>query len=182
MPCLLLWVGWLRGQYVGSPAISLGSLYSSGNFRIFFPCRGCIERTMRGAAFKWCLLGTHTDTAPPVLFPIILCLSALPVITTATGLTSGMFLLEASAVNAYLLYLAHNFKGNRSNANARKVFLCTLWYLPLLLTAYVIHSKQWATQADRDEATNDNVATHVGRRQAGIKTKARARARARVRH
>ena len=92
-------------------------------------------------------------------------LSALPVITTATGLTSGMFLLEASAVNAYLLYLAHNFKGNRSNANARKVFLCTLWYLPLLLTAYVIHSKQWATQADRDEATNDNVATHVGRRQ-----------------
>lgn len=54
-----------------------------------------------------------------------------------------MFAVEGSAANLYLLYLAYAFKRDQSNASARKVFLCSLWYLPLLLGAYIFHSKVW---------------------------------------
>eukprot|EP01038_Epipyxis_sp_PR26KG_P013143 gene13143-17611_t len=70
-----------------------------------------------------------------------LYLTAFPFITTFSGLTSTMFTLEATAVNSYLLYLSYNFKNDRSNSNARRIFLCSLWYLPVLLTGLVIHSK-----------------------------------------
>ena len=72
-----------------------------------------------------------------------LYLSTLPIITSATGLTSWMFAVEGSVANMYLLYLAYAFKRDQSNASARKVFLCSLWYLPLLLGAYIFHSKVW---------------------------------------
>ena len=75
----------------------------------------------------------------------------LPIITSATGLTSWMFAVEGSAANMYLLYLAHAFKGDSSNAKARAVFLCSLWYLPLLLGAYIFHSKVWNESLNTDD-------------------------------
>ena len=80
-----------------------------------------------------------------------LYLSALPIITSATGLTSWMFAVEGSAANLYLLALAYAFKKEQSNANARKVFLCSLWYLPLLLGAYIFHSKVWNESMHTDD-------------------------------
>jgi protoheme IX farnesyltransferase len=58
-----------------------------------------------------------------------------------------MFALEGTVANAYLLYLTRRFTGDRSNGNARAVFLCSLWYLPLLLTAFVLHSTDVHTQS-----------------------------------
>jgi hypothetical protein len=48
---------------------------------------------------------------------------------------------EGVAANSWLLYLAYKFRGDQSNANARRIFVCSLWYLPLLLGAFVFHSK-----------------------------------------
>ena len=78
-------------------------------------------------------------------------LSALPILTSATGLTSWMFAVEGSAANLYLLSLAYAFKQENSNGNARKVFLCSLWYLPLLLGAYIFHSKVWNESLHTDD-------------------------------
>ena len=72
-----------------------------------------------------------------------LYLTALPLVAYGLDLTSSMFALEGSFVNMYLLYLAMKFKNNQSNANARRVFLCSLWYLPLLLGSFVLFSKRW---------------------------------------
>ena len=80
-----------------------------------------------------------------------LYLSALPILTSATGLTSWMFAVEGSAANLYLLSLAYAFKQENSNGNARKVFLCSLWYLPLLLGAYIFHSKVWNESLHTDD-------------------------------
>ena len=75
----------------------------------------------------------------------------LPIVTSATGLTSWMFAVEGSAANMYLLYLAYAFKSDSSNAKARAVFLCSLWYLPLLLGAYIFHSKVWNESLHTDD-------------------------------
>jgi len=68
-------------------------------------------------------------------------LTVLPFIVASYELTSWMFVVEASACNAYLLMLAHRFKSERTNANARRIFMCSLWYLPLVLGALVLHQK-----------------------------------------
>jgi protoheme IX farnesyltransferase len=54
-----------------------------------------------------------------------------------------MFAVEGTGANLYLLSLARKFQNDKTNANARKVFLCSLWYLPVLLAAYVFHSRMW---------------------------------------
>ena len=72
-----------------------------------------------------------------------LYLTTLPLISSAMGLTSSMFALEGTAANMYLLYLASKFQKEHSNANARKVFMCSLWYLPFILSAFVFHSRNW---------------------------------------
>ena len=59
----------------------------------------------------------------------------------ALGMTSYMFALEGTAANAYLIFLGSKFYRDRSNANARKIFLASLWYLPVLLSGFLIHSK-----------------------------------------
>ena len=53
-------------------------------------------------------------------------------------------------LNAYALYVANRFRQERTNANARKVFLTSLWYLPSWLILFLLHSKVWDEEHDRD--------------------------------
>lgn len=78
-------------------------------------------------------------------------LSSIPVLSTLTGVTSTMFLLEGVALNGYALFVAHDFQKDRTNAKARKVFLTSLWYLPSLLMLFLLHSKTW----DEKESENN---------------------------
>ena len=45
---------------------------------------------------------------------------------------------------------------DHSNANARKVFLCSLWYLPFLLAAYVFHSRNWQWEGNKLQGQVDS--------------------------
>jgi hypothetical protein len=78
-------------------------------------------------------------------------LSAIPVVATLTNVTGSMFALEGIVLNGYALAVAYRFQQDRTNANARKVFLTSLWYLPSLLMLFLLHSKVW------DEEEEDNV-------------------------
>lgn len=69
--------------------------------------------------------------------------STLPLIATACDITNPMFALEGLAINAYALHVAYQFKYNRTNGNARKIFLTSLWYLPVILFLYLLHSRTW---------------------------------------
>jgi protoheme IX farnesyltransferase len=86
-------------------------------------------------------------------------LSTIPIISTVTGVTSTMFGLEGIVLNAYALYVAHDFSRDRTNAKARKVFLTSLWYLPCLLTLFILHSKTWDSTSE--EKVDDNVIRKV---------------------
>ena len=77
-------------------------------------------------------------------------LSAVPVVTTLTNVTSSMFALESLLLNGYALTVAHKFQQDRTNANARKVFLTSLWYLPSWLVLFLLHSKVWDEEKEND--------------------------------
>lgn len=79
-------------------------------------------------------------------------LSAVPFVATYAGVTSSMFAMEGLALNAYALHVAHKFYRERTNANARKIFLTSLWYLPSFMVLFLLHSKVW----DEEENTQKN--------------------------
>jgi protoheme IX farnesyltransferase len=71
-------------------------------------------------------------------------LTAMPFVATSLlETTSSMFAMEGILLNAYALRAAYKFQYDQSNANARHVFLTSLWYLPSLLMLYLLHSKVW---------------------------------------
>jgi protoheme IX farnesyltransferase len=80
-------------------------------------------------------------------------LTAFPILTSVLGYTSYMYSIEGTAANIYLLYLASRFKQDQSNSNARRIFLCSLWYLPLLLAGFVFHSRVWNALTDDEQVT-----------------------------
>jgi heme o synthase len=78
-------------------------------------------------------------------------LSTIPLLATVMNVTSSMFALEGILLNAYALTVAHRFQRDRTNANARKVFLTSLWYLPSLLGLFLLHSKFWDQLEEQDD-------------------------------
>lgn len=66
----------------------------------------------------------------------------LPVLAAAADTTSWMFAVEGITATGYAVHLAHQFHQERSNENARKVFRCSLWWLPLMLFLFVFHRKE----------------------------------------
>lgn len=55
-------------------------------------------------------------------------------------------------MNGYLVYQAHRFEEERSNGNARKIFMTSLVYLPVLLFFYLYHSRMW----NKDKLDNES--------------------------
>jgi hypothetical protein len=96
------------------------------------------------------------------------------VVSTWAGITSYMFAVEGTLLNAYFFYLTTIFSKKQSNANARRIFLTSLWYLPLLLGGYVFYNKNWDKKKDRKtkeaaavalpEDTNEHITTVVSLR------------------
>jgi len=70
-----------------------------------------------------------------------LAMLPLPLIASALDVTSWMYALEGVAISSYAVYLANDFRKERSNDNARRVFKCSLWSLPLSLALFVFHRK-----------------------------------------
>jgi heme o synthase len=69
--------------------------------------------------------------------------ATVPIVATLTGVTTAMFALEGLVLNGYAIAVAHQFRHDRTNQNARRVFLTSLWYLPCTLMLFLLHSKTW---------------------------------------
>lgn len=84
-------------------------------------------------------------------------LAAVPVVATVFNVTSTMFALEGMILNAYALTVAHRFYRDRTNPNARKIFITSLWYLPCTLMLFLLHSKTWDDSNVTTAVGNNNV-------------------------
>jgi heme o synthase len=100
------------------------------------------------AGYRMVSLGdaTGAQTANRTLF-YTAALAALPFAVGASGATGPMFAIETSVLNLYLLWLAWKFRRNTSDDSARKLFLTTLWYLPVLMLMMSFHSRGWRLDA-----------------------------------
>lgn len=146
-------MGWLAagGELMTAEPLALGGLLFLWQFPHFFALSWMHREDYARGNFK--MIATNDPDgmrSANLIGEYSLYLTAFPIITSVAGLTSYMYSVEGTAANAYLLYLAYKFKQNRSNANARKIFLCSLWYLPLLLAGYVFHSRMWAENKNKD--------------------------------
>jgi protoheme IX farnesyltransferase len=104
----------------------------------------------RGGFAMLPVLESDGERTSQVILRYATYLSTVPLVSTFAGVTSSMFALEGVALNSYALYVAYKFRKERTNANARKVFLTSLWYLPSWLVLFLLHSKVWDEEHDRD--------------------------------
>lgn len=114
----------------------------------------------RGGFAMLPVLENDGDKTSQVVMRYAVYLSTVPLVATYMDVTSSMFALEGVALNAYALFVAHKFRQERTNTNARKVFLTSLWYLPSWLVLFLLHSKVWDEEHDRDvlrDAISDTV-------------------------
>ncbi|KAF1316922.1 Protoheme ix farnesyltransferase, partial [Globisporangium splendens] len=86
-----------------------------------------------------------------------LYMAPIPIVAALTDATSYMYAVEGSLVNAYAIYLASKFYRNPTNATAQKVFLCSLWYLPVMMGCMVLHSQNWLDEEEKEEKKKANV-------------------------
>ena len=117
-----------------------------------------------GFAMVPVLEGDTGDQTAKLITRYAAYLSTIPFISTLSGVTSSMFALEGMALNAYALHVAHKFYRERTNANARKVFLTSLWYLPSFMMLFLLHSKVWdeeKTSVKQEDAAREWIAARV---------------------
>ena len=161
------------GVILAAEPLALASLLFLWQFPHFFALSWMHrEDYARGGFAMVAVNDPHGRRSADLIWEYSLYLSALPILASATGLTSWMFAVEGTAANLYLLSLAHAFRQDSSNAKARRVFMCSLWYLPLLLAGYVFHSRMWEEQKDalglEDKADQGGMLAEARQRLRGI--------------
>lgn len=148
IPPVMGWVAATGGDLASAEPYIIGSLLFLWQFPHFFALSWFNREDYARGKFQMVPVNDVTGVRTAKLIQeYSMYLTLFPVLTTATGYTSSMFILEGTAINVYLLYLANRFSSDRTNANARKLFLCSLWYLPAMLFGLVFYSKNWSKES-----------------------------------
>eukprot|EP00531_Pseudo-nitzschia_arenysensis_P007112 CAMPEP_0116136396 /NCGR_PEP_ID=MMETSP0329-20121206/11700_1 /TAXON_ID=697910 /ORGANISM="Pseudo-nitzschia arenysensis, Strain B593" /LENGTH=455 /DNA_ID=CAMNT_0003631257 /DNA_START=176 /DNA_END=1540 /DNA_ORIENTATION=- len=151
IPPVMGWTAATSGALLDLDALILGLTLYYWQLPHFFALNYMYRVDYERGGF--CMLSSHEvdgERTSAAIFRNAAYLSAIPFVSTFAGVTSSMFALEGIALNSYALYVAHKFRQERTNANARKVFLTSLWYLPSWLVLFLLHSKVWDEDHDRD--------------------------------
>jgi len=151
IPPVMGWTAATSGSLLDLDAIILGSTLYFWQLPHFFALSYMYRVDYERGGF--CMLSSHEldgERTSSVIVRNATYLSLIPLVSTFTGVTSSMFALEGIALNTYALWVANKFRQERTNANARKVFLTSLWYLPSWLVLFLLHSKVWDEDHDRD--------------------------------
>ena len=157
IPPVMGWAAATGGSFLAADPLAIASALFLWQFPHFFALSWLHRNDYAKGNFQMVAVNDPQGTrSAKLIWDYSLMLTALPLVTSATGLTSWMFAVEGSVINLYLLSLAHAFKREQSNARARKVFLTSLWYLPVLLAAMVFHSRNWNEQHLEDSSRVDN--------------------------
>lgn len=154
IPPVMGWTAATGGQIWDIEALLLGATLYLWQMPHFFAL-SYMHRLdyARGGFVMVPVLEENGDLTSKLITRYTWYLSTIPVLATVLDVTSSMFLYEGVALNAYALHVAYKFRNERSNANARKVFLTSLWYLPCLLMLLLLHSKTW-DDVDEDKVEN----------------------------
>jgi heme o synthase len=159
IPPVMGWASATGGSICSLEPLAMGSILFLWQFPHFFALSYLHREDYARGGFQMVATNDPTGSrSANLVMNYSIYLSVLPIITTSAGLTSMMFAVEGTAVNAYLLYLAHKFQSDHSNSNAKRIFLYSLLYLPILLGAYVLHSNHFQSI---DNEQSDKVGTAI---------------------
>lgn len=163
IPPVMGWTAATGGSLLDVEALLLGSTLFIWQMPHFFALSYMHRADYRRGGFQMvpCLEEDGEKTAG-LITRYTWYLSTIPIIATLTNVTSSMFAFEGIALNSYALYVAYKFNGDRTNANARKVFLTSLWYLPSLLMLFILHAKVWDDEkAENNDAVSKFLADNI---------------------
>jgi protoheme IX farnesyltransferase len=151
IPPVMGWTAATGGSILDVDAIILGTTLYLWQMPHFFAL-SYMHRIdyERGGFAMLPVLESDGERTSKVILRYAAYLSTVPIITTVCDVTSSMFALEGLVLNGYALHVAYRFRQERTNANARKVFLTSLWYLPTWLVLFLLHSKVWDEEHDKD--------------------------------
>jgi len=148
-------MGWTAagGSLMDAEAVLLGSTLFLWQFPHFFALNWMYRTDYKRGGFSMVAVNDpNGDRTASLIKRYGLYLASLPFLSTALEVTSPMFSVDAGILlNGYALHVASNFDKERSNANARKVFLTSLWYLPCVMMLFMLHSRRWHEEVDADE-------------------------------
>jgi len=151
IPPVMGWTAATGGSFLDLDAMVLGTTLYLWQMPHFFALSFMHRIDYKRGGFAMLpVLESDGDKTSQVVLRYATYLSLVPFAATYMQVTSTMFALEGVVLNAYALHVAHKFRQERTNANARKVFLTSLWYLPSWLVLFLLHSKVWDEEHDRD--------------------------------
>lgn len=139
-------MGWAAatGSVLSPEAAAMGALLYLWQFPHFFALSWRSRRDYAAGGYRMVSVADEAGHRTAGLVRrYSLYMAALPLAASFCGVTSAMYAVEGVAVNAYALYLAQRFHQKPNNANAQRVFLASLWYLPLMMFLMVFHSRNW---------------------------------------
>jgi protoheme IX farnesyltransferase len=173
-------MGWTAagGSIMDPEAILLGLTLFLWQFPHFFALNWMYRADYKRGGFAMVAVNDPAgDRTASLITRYGVYLTCVPFISSALEVTSPMFAIDAGIVlNGYAIYVASQFEKERSNANARKVFVTSLWYLPCVMMLFLLHSRRWhedvtATttaeiklqqlQGQDDEDNNNNISVLV---------------------
>lgn len=162
IPPVMGWTAATGGSVFDVEALLLGSTLYLWQMPHFFALSFMHRADYKRGGFMMvpCLEADGEKTAG-IIVRYAWYLSAIPFAATMMDVTSSMFALEGMALNAYALYVAHSFQRDRTNAKARKIFLTSLWYLPCLLMLFLLHSKTWDKDKDKEDAISKVISDNI---------------------
>ena len=144
VPPLIGWAGATGGDLAAYDPLFLAAILYFWQFPHFFALSWLHREDYARGKFQMVAVNDPLgQRSADLIFRYAVYLATIPIISSMTGVTSYMFAVEGCLLNGYLLFLSHRFSWDHSNQNARKVFLATLWYLPLLLAGFVYHNHNW---------------------------------------
>ena len=162
IPPVMGWTAATGGSLLDVQALLLGSTLFIWQMPHFFALSYMHRVDYRRGGFQMvpCLETDGSKTAG-LITRYTWYLSTIPFLATATNVTSSMFALEGMALNSYALYVAYKFHHERTNANARKVFLTSLWYLPTFMVLFLLHSKIWDDEKEQTDVVAKFLADNI---------------------
>jgi protoheme IX farnesyltransferase len=142
-------MGWTAatGTLYAPESILLGSTLFLWQFPHFFSLAWMLRKDYAAGGHQMITAGDPNGiVTAQTIRRYAVYLAAPPVIGAALGLTSQMFAVETVLLNGYWIYQTNQFVNDSSDKNARRIFMTSLWYLPVVLTLMVYHSDRWTDE------------------------------------
>lgn len=113
-------------------ALLLGALLYSWQFPHFNALSWNLREDYSRGGYRMMSV-THPGMCKRVALRHSLGLVGLSAVAPAVDLTTWTFPVVSLPINLYIGYLAARFYHKSDRGNARKLFFCSLWHLPMLL-------------------------------------------------